>query len=193
MSVCLHRAKRASNGEWIEGFYYKFKDTVTPFIMVDNRNGDSYEVTEDTVSRCLGLPCRNKECLWENDIIKAVFNEGEYIAIVKYVENKGSFFLVVPCECDYMYNIDAEELKHYDVIGNIIDNPELLELNDSLEDGGEYEVVREIDVKTDDGERLQIAYHTGIVIYGDDAVAANKVKFPKKYLETVKRNLKRIR
>lgn len=192
MSICLHRAKRTDNGEWIEGYLYRLSEEHSPLIMIKNKNGESHEVDENTICRSTELPCNNQTCVWEHDIVRTEFSDGEYICVIEYNKEKACFMTVVPCESNYPYNIDAEELKNYDVIGNRFDNPELLSVLTELTDG-EYEVAREIDTRTEDGERLRIAYHTGIVIDGERAFAAGKVWLEKKDLIPVMRSLKKIR
>lgn len=191
MSVCLHRAKRTKDGEWVQGYYYRISDHTEPFIMLQNKNSYSVEVDEKTVSRCLNIPCNNADKLWENDILLTTFDDGEYICIVKFLEDKGQFVLSVPCENDYLYNIDVEELKHYDLVGNIFDNPEIIKVNTSL-DNGKYEVIREINTKAYKNNNVTIAYHTSIVIEGNTAIAANKIRFPKDILKTFERYLRKI-
>ena len=192
MGICLHKAKRKDNGEWVEGYLYRLSEQHPPFIMLSSKYGESHEVDEETICRCMGLPCRNAEKTWEHDIVRTEFDDGEYICVIEYNEEKACFMNVVPCERNYPYNIDIEELKNYDVLGNRFDNPELLDVVTELVDG-EYEVRREIDYRNDKGERIRIAYHTGITIDGDKAWAANSVRLDKNDLIPVMLNLKKIR
>lgn len=131
----LSRGKRIDNGEWVEGCY----------VLIDNHcyiytgslcNGGLYVVAErfeiqiDTLCQCTGLKDKNGKLIWENDVCD---RKEEYPEIVKY--NKGDWTL------DYSYSKDREsgycycnlgfyvlERKCVEVIGNVFDNPELLEV-----------------------------------------------------------------
>lgn len=89
-----------------------------------------HEVIPDTICQCTGLKCKNGKLIWENDICD---RKEEYPEIVKY--NNGDWTL------DYSYSKGKEsgycycnlgfyalERKYVEVIGNIFDNPELLEV-----------------------------------------------------------------
>lgn len=125
----LFKAKRVDNGEWIVGYLYRLSENNPPFIMLSDRYGESYEVDKHTLCQCTGLKDKNGELIWENDICD---RKEEYPEIVKY--NNGDWTL------DYSYSKGKEsgycycnlgfyalERKCVEVIGNIFDNPELLE------------------------------------------------------------------
>ena len=89
-----------------------------------------HEVIPDTICQCTDLKDRNSKLIWENDICD---RKEEYPEIVKY--NNGDWTL------DYSYSKGKEsgycycnlgfyalERKYVEVIGNIFDNPELLEV-----------------------------------------------------------------
>lgn len=88
-----------------------------------------HEVIPDTICQCTGLKDRNGKLIWENDICD---RKEEYPEIVKY--NNGDWTL------DYSYSKGKEsgycycnlgfyalERKYIEVIGNVFDNPELLQ------------------------------------------------------------------
>lgn len=88
-----------------------------------------YEIDPNTICQCTGLKDKNGKLIWENDICD---RKEEYPEIVKY--NNGDWTL------DYSYSKGKEsgycycnlgfyalERKYVEVIGNIFDNPELLE------------------------------------------------------------------
>lgn len=89
-----------------------------------------HEVIPDTICQCTDLKDKNGKLIWENDICD---RKEEYPEIVKY--NNGDWTL------DYSYSKGKEsgycycnlgfyalERKCVEVIGNIFDNPELLEV-----------------------------------------------------------------
>jgi len=138
----LFKAKRKDNGEWVEGFYFCMTHTdgrhTHHFIIplgADLSLGTpvekiQVEVDQSTICQCTGLKDKNGKLIWENDVCD---RKEEYPEIVKY--NKGDWTL------DYSYSKDREsgycycnlgfyvlERKCVEVIGNVFDNPELLEV-----------------------------------------------------------------
>lgn len=125
----LFKAKRKDNGEWVEG------DAIHEPIGMSIRhekNGMSVRVQVDPGTLCqfTGLTDKNGKKIWENDICD---RKEKYPEIVTY--NKGDWQL------DYSYvfgkemHTDACNLGFYvcerdcvEVIGNIFDNPNLLEV-----------------------------------------------------------------
>ena len=141
----LFKAKRKDNGEWVEGFYFCMTHTdgrhTHHFIIplgADLSLGTpvekiQVEVDQSTICQCTGLKDKNGKLIWENDVCD---RKEEYPEIVKY--NKGDWTL------DYSYSKDREsgycycnlgfyvlERKCVEVIGNVFDNPELLEVQDA--------------------------------------------------------------
>ena len=122
----LCKAKRTDNGEWVEGYLYRLSERLNPFIMLINRSGESYEVDPSTICQGTGLPDKNGKLIWENDIVRLVYDGKEYIYQVVWdvseldfkatngEENYGSNFQYLTC---------CEEIE---VIGSIFDNPSLL-------------------------------------------------------------------
>ncbi len=145
----LFKAKRIDNGEWVKGSYlydygrnihYIFaNEIVCPNCINDCRKEFSlqdYEVDPSTICQCTGLKDKNGNLIWENDIL----HNGNYF-IVKWNVPCARFDIVLnnshnipmgewePMICDWKTN-DFKEYKKavdYEVIGNIVDNPELLE------------------------------------------------------------------
>lgn len=132
--VILFKAKRKDNGEWVEGGYFSEPYTDKKFIICWNSFGLGFnefiEVLPDTICQYTSLTDKNGQKIWENDICD---RKEKYPEIVTY--NKGDWQL------DYSYvfgndmHTDACNLGFYvcerncvEVIGNIFDNPELLEV-----------------------------------------------------------------
>lgn len=122
----LFKAKTC-NGEWVSGFLHCKENRR----YISNKAGApfAFEVRPDTICQCTGLRDKNGKLIWENDICD---RKEEYPEIVKY--NNGDWTL------DYSYSKGKEsgycccnlgfyalERKCVEVIGNIFDNPELLE------------------------------------------------------------------
>lgn len=130
MTKDIHRGKRKDNGEWIYGRRladdiivpigqpFEF-ETNTGFICSDLK---CYEVDPDTVGQCTELTDKNKIEIFEGDIIMWGFKP----CVVKWDKYNASFCLYVFGTIKAAgFNYDTMKLK--EVIGNIYDNPEILE------------------------------------------------------------------
>ena len=149
MIELLFRGKRVDNGEWVEGCYYESKISgcfiLSPKIKVRKKDGviikDSFEVAEvipETVGQYTGLTDKNGEKIFEGDIISAITLDmgKEQRAVVCFGnfidENNGDEYIGFYIEFDGIKTTAAqlamEECKNrIEIIGNIYDNPELLE------------------------------------------------------------------
>lgn len=130
----LFKGKRIDNGKWVEGFYFCMVHDdgrhVHHFIMplgADLSLGTpiekiQVEVDHETICQCIGSTDKNGKKIWENDIVHIWPYKSLEDSICKVIYRRGMFIgeLADGCEDSIMRN-DIE------VIGNIFDNPELLE------------------------------------------------------------------
>ena len=131
----LFKAKRIDNGEWVTGSLITCEDG-TYKIATSYLDGDTniailicaYEVDRDTICQCTGLKDKNGKLIWENDIIKCKFG----IAVAVWDKSEWRIKLVKDniWRKDLHFWVNDENELGVEVIGNAIDNPELLEVGE---------------------------------------------------------------
>ena len=149
MREILFKAKRKDNGEWIEGHYYKMSETTYCFkedykrnpvqehhYILQERMTDwglpnqvvQIEIDPETLCQFTGLCDRYGNKIWENDILKAHLDDDypEDVTFEKVEWNNFGWTLHEPGCTDWGY-IDTSDSEIYEVVGNIFDNPELLQ------------------------------------------------------------------
>lgn len=137
----LFRGKRIDNGEWDYGYFVKYKPYASEdkivYGIVPTYVSELYlfEVDPETVGQYTGLYDKNDLKIFEGDIVKLHNELGEYPLPVIY--RAGSFWLYDKTIINGDYpddeNAGLDLLGSYitdvlEVIGNIHDNPELLEV-----------------------------------------------------------------
>lgn len=140
MREILFKAKRVKNGEWIEGSLidldidsgycyivppYKGASTLPiNFLITDGMK----LVIPETLCQFTGLRDRYGNKIWENDILMAHLDES-YPEDVTYETVEWNAAGWVGHETDSIDRqyLDEFDLKHFEVINNIFDNPELLQ------------------------------------------------------------------
>lgn len=143
MREILFRGKRTDTGEWIKGFYVK---TCNDFdrskfyhwiyigfvgVTINGLENVKFEVDPETVGQYTGLKDKNGKRIFEGDIVKIGDDWDKYGWAagekgVIYFEN-GQFKLKTKVSIfvtDYAFKEGAS------VLGNIHDNPELLEVQE---------------------------------------------------------------
>ena len=128
MREILFRAKRADNDEWEYGSLLSPDEfNENPHIVyIDylNEYGDIGEISApvlpETVGQYTGLTDRNGKRIFEGDIIE--FHEE--IGKIKYSDCDAAFDIIFDT---WNTNFSVTDGRRIEVIGNIHDNPELLE------------------------------------------------------------------
>lgn len=153
MREILFRGKRKDNGKWIEGYYFERKDTqgniIESVILVDayeqitsgqryvrsNLNQECFRVDSRTIGQFTGLTDKNGTKIFEGDIVRDMGG-----TVYPVVFELTGFYLKYAPPHSHGFHFDLLPLSNYwhahgsiiEVIGNIHDNPELLEVdNDS--------------------------------------------------------------
>ena len=134
MREILFRGKRLDNGEWVYGLLCRVGDTYANIRRMDTEV--LYSVLTNTIGQFTGLTDKNGKKIFEGDILTIVHkyqspfddDTNEYTDIttdVVFFDDEGLCFSYgkSPFLC-VVDNVTAE----YEVIGNIHDNPEMLEV-----------------------------------------------------------------
>lgn len=141
MREILFRGKRADTGEWIYGDLRQDEDLETAYIggwdyftadYALQREPFEYPVSPETVGQFTGMKDKNNRKLFEGDIIEYIFPvtnkavEKETGVVIYdgcgfHIANDGCMLCVASGDGDVVI----------EVIGNINDNPDLLEVSDN--------------------------------------------------------------
>ena len=146
MREILFRGKCIDNGEWVEGYYCKWlkgeriityseKETDCIITWMSNGGMSRYEVVPETLCQFTGLYDKNDKRIWENDILMAHLDEFyPEDATYETVEwGVAGWAAHETSSIDREYgSVDREylnefDLEHFEVVGNIFDNQELLQ------------------------------------------------------------------
>ena len=129
----LYRAKRTDNGELVEGYLYRLSENHPPFIMLSDRYGESHEVDPSTICQCTGMPDNNSKVAYEHDIIETPVGNAKIIwncspSPTDNHINVGFEVVFLDATANDSYRHDLGYwIGKSNIIGNIFDNPELLE------------------------------------------------------------------
>lgn len=126
----LFRGKLIDNSGWVYGLPSYDEDGEIKEIEVCSEDYiDFYLVDTSTICQCTGLKDKSGKLIFENDIlsghIDVEFPEDETRKCVVWHENG---WCTNDPGCDYYEKLDDFDSENFEVIGNMIDNPELLEV-----------------------------------------------------------------
>ena len=144
----LFRAKRSDNREWVEGYYTVARDrkglTQHNILIADNDLGYFKWIVVDpsTICQCTGLKDKNGKLIWENDIVRFQFDNDDCpfpnkdtkkrVGKVFFSDFRASWSIAMGRKGSKALNNDlfkyVQNGNRVDVIGNICDNPALLEV-----------------------------------------------------------------
>lgn len=141
MIEIIFKGKRKDNGEWIEGslttsinraWISSEKTDSQRLRSISNTDAiwRAIEIIPDTICRFTGRYDKNRKKIWENDIFQ--YTDETMVTqkdLIEYNETHASFVRLRNTEklgLRYLW-IDEATCNHGEVIGNIFDNPELLQ------------------------------------------------------------------
>ena len=148
----LFKAKSIDNGEWVQGScVYTFAPSkgyvvgimVESYFIVEE-NGNMVSIDKNTICRCIGKRDKYHHLIFENDLmdgfiypyLSGFYSEHDYFAEVCWCDDITGFGI-----CTHKYKnsdvrgsadgdvdlIEDFDSSKWEVIGNIFDNPELIE------------------------------------------------------------------
>jgi uncharacterized phage protein (TIGR01671 family) len=130
MREILFKAKRIDNSEWVEGYVVRKHGLYFIYSIVNSEScrQNNYEIIPETLCQFTGLCDKNGNKIWENDILMTHLDES-YPENVTYETVEWNVAGWVGRETDSIGRqyLDKFDLEHYEVVGNIFDNPELLQ------------------------------------------------------------------
>lgn len=122
----LSRGKQIDNGEWIQGYLYGIWERRYILWGMTNDIPNMVEVDPETVCQCTAMPDKNSKLIFENDIVIKHNDDDKEPYLIRWSENYAAWELA-QCGCA-MYGFFDVDFGEIEVIGNAIDNPELLEV-----------------------------------------------------------------
>ena len=136
----LFRAKRIENGEWVEGYYIYYPhgyyaEGEIEHILIDTSTSVGlykvYSVDPSTICQCTGFYDEDEKKIFERDIVVFIdctstengYSEHYCMGRVLWDEETGSFQVTERLSAESYEVLD----RGCKVIGNMFDNPELME------------------------------------------------------------------
>lgn len=147
MREILFKAEREDNGEWVEGQYAYINNPLTEngqpirHLICNGTNIFNYEINPDTLCQYTGLTDKNDKKIWENDIVRFQFDNDDCpfpnkdtkkrLGKIFFSDFRASWSIAMGRKGNKRINNDlfkyVQNGNRVEVIGNIFDNPELLE------------------------------------------------------------------
>lgn len=116
-----------NNGDWVYGLITKLHDEEydSPAEMRDEWGINGIEVDYKTIGQYIGIKDKNENGIFEGDIVR--IDDDEDIYVIEYSDNDATFEAIGQFNC-ICYNFEVSLFGGcVEVIGNIHDNPELME------------------------------------------------------------------
>jgi hypothetical protein len=120
MREILFRGKGTDGGLWSEGSLVQLETVTTIYVWPD---GEEFEVDTETVGQYTGLRDKNNKRIFEGDIVLA----GDRKSYATVYFTRGGWHLKFANSSEML----PDNSFHCVVVGNIHDNPELLEAKEN--------------------------------------------------------------
>ncbi len=138
MDVIKFRAKSLNGGKWLFGSHYDDggEDYILPNNLASALDYEDYQVDQNTIGQFTGITDKNGKEIYEGDILTDSWvdfsRKAAYLTVVKFKDGAFGFDLHFEGFTP-MQQLITDSMK-FEVIGNIHDNPELLNEKDDDED-----------------------------------------------------------
>lgn len=132
MREILFKGKRKDNGKWIYGNLIK-RDDISEWEYYIGQNSLGYEIFPETVGQYTGLTDKNGKKIFEGDIVKVCRGKDIEKGVVYYDERIGAYAVLYNDEnINLLFDIftSKDSNVYIEIVGNIHDNPELLEVTE---------------------------------------------------------------
>ena len=131
MREILFRGKRTDNGTWAYGYLFCIWESAYLCWGTTNNVPNMKEVIPETVGQYTGLTDKRGTKIFEGDIVKFYNGDGEYSPYEVRWQDSG-FSVLMNGNPDLFDELDDFFSRRCEIIGNIYDNPELLEGRDEI-------------------------------------------------------------
>lgn len=118
------RGKRISDGTWLFGDLMHLEKDFKPLIKIMDWSTKDIEVNPETVGQFTGLTDKNGEKIYEGDVIR--IHEGRDDFKLASIIWDNEYLCFEPTNKELRHALKSRHSEHYEVIGNIHDNPSLL-------------------------------------------------------------------
>lgn len=129
MRKILYKAKQRSSNEWVYGFYWKvgyLVDYIKPITKEGVAMGGECAIDLVTLSQYVKDDIKGNK-VFENDIVECEYDEGQKTkGVIQWVDYSGCYVIKRLKNGELLSIFNHPEME---IVGNIFDNPELLEDN----------------------------------------------------------------
>lgn len=130
MREILFRGKRIADGKWMYGLpSYDEYGNIEEIQVWDGEDISFCLVDPETICQYTGLTDKNGKKIWENDILEGHLDDKfpEDVTREKVIWHESGWKTEEP-GCDDKEYLDEFDAENFEVVGNVFDNPELLEV-----------------------------------------------------------------
>ena len=147
----LFRGKREANGEWITGSLMQFNSILpsSRFAIWQKDEATHFGVDESTIEQCTGIRDKNGTLIYEGDILQHINNQ-QHRGVVEWV---GNGYMAKAFSNDdftefqksgaladvrkYWYYMHSGCFEYTEIIGNVHDEPDLLDYVTKISQGSD--------------------------------------------------------